>query len=246
MNRGFIIAVLALLFSPLWAKAQHLDRGYDDPLSTPFVRKGTWVAGGIVNYTQHVNTNYKILVIDNVNSKGYNISVKPNAYYIFKDNMGAGLRLSYKRSMLDLASANIALAEISMGAKDCYQIQHTYGAHAALRAYIPFADVRRVALYADLALGGAFGQSKIYNAGGPTVYGTYANTWLVELTVNPGMLVFLTDHFALEMNAAIFGLNYKWINQIHNQALRGDTDTASAGFTLNLLSVGVGISYYFL
>ena len=48
------------------------------------------------------------------------------------------------------------------------------------------------------------------------------------------------------MNIGVFGVNYTWENQIHNQVENGSSDSASAGFMINLLSVGVGISYYFL
>jgi hypothetical protein len=48
------------------------------------------------------------------------------------------------------------------------------------------------------------------------------------------------------MNVGIFGVDYRWTNQAHNQVEIGHTDSASAGFMINLLSMGVGISYYFL
>ena len=88
------------------------------------------MAGGSVKYSQHINNDFNLLVISDINSKGYNVSANPKALYLFRDNMGVGLRFSYDRSMLDLASANISMSEISMGAKDCYQISHKYSAHA--------------------------------------------------------------------------------------------------------------------
>ena len=228
------------------AGAQHYDRGYETIPSSPFLKKGTWMAGGSVKYSQHINNDFNLLVINDINSKGYNVSANPKALYLFRDNMGVGLRFSYDRSMLDLASANISMSEISMGAKDCYQISHKYSAHAVYRAYIPLANAKRIAMFADVLLGGSFKQGKAFNAGGAYVDGTYTTAYALELAVDPGIIAFLTDRLAIEMSVGIFGLNYSWSNQIHNQVDNGYTDATSAGFMVNLLSLGVGLSYYFL
>ena len=118
--------------------------------------------GGTAKYTQHVNDGYSMLVISNINSEGYNISVKPRVMYAFKDNMAVGLKFSYGRSMLDLASADLGVASIEMNAADCYQIQHKYSAFGVFRAYIPFGNSKRVAMFADLHLGGSFKQGKAF------------------------------------------------------------------------------------
>jgi hypothetical protein len=59
-------------------------------------------------------------------------------------------------------------------------------------------------------------------------------------------VAFLTERLALEVNIGVFGVNYTWNNQVHNQVDHGNTDSISAGFMVNLLSLGVGLSYYFL
>ena len=101
-------------------------------------------------------------------------------------------------------------------------------------------------MFADLHLGGSFKQGKAFNAGGDQVFGTYNQAYSIQLGVDPGLVAFLTDRLAVEMNIGVFGVNYQWENQIHNQVEYGSSDSASAGFMINLLSVGVGISYYFL
>lgn len=245
MHRYLIVFVM-LFLGASGAGAQHYDRGYETIPSSPFLKKGTWMAGGSVKYSQHINNDFNLLVINDINSKGYNVSANPKALYLFRDNMGVGLRFSYDRSMLDLASANISMSEISMGAKDCYQISHKYSAHAVYRAYIPLANAKRIAMFADVLLGGSFKQGKAFNAGGDFVDGTYATSYALELAVDPGIIAFLTDRLAIEMSVGIFGLNYSWSNQIHNQVDNGYTDATAAGFMVNLLSLGVGLSYYFL
>ena len=235
-----------LTLGALSAEAQHYDRGYDAVPSSPFVKKGTWVLTGTARYSQHTNDNYNLLLIDNINSKGFSMAVNPKLIYMHKDNMGIGLQLSYGRSMLDLATADLSISDITMNARDCYQIQHKYGAHMVYRAYIPLGNSKRVAMFADLMLGGNFKQGKSYNAGGDYVMGTYEQRYALELAVDPGIVAFLSEKLAVELNVGMFGINYTWKDQIRNQVVGGHTDSTSAGFMVNLLSLGVGLSYYFL
>lgn len=235
-----------LFLGVLKAGAQHYDRGYDVSEPNVFVPKGTWVLGGSLRYSQHINDNHSFLVISDINSNGYKVSEDLKLLYMFKDNMGAGLRVSYGRSMLDLESANLSVSEISMSAKNCYQVNQKYSAYAVYRSYIPFSGTKRIALYADLLFGGSYKQGKAFNAGGPAVIGSYQQSSELELAVDPGMIVFLTERLALELNVGVFGISYRWTDQVHNQASRGDVDLTSAGFMVNLLSLGVGITYYFL
>lgn len=242
-----IITIFSVLFlGAISAGAQNYDRGYETVPSSPFVTKGTWVAGGTLSYSQHVNDGHNILLISGVDSQGYNISVNPKLLYMIKDNMGVGLKFSYDRSMLDLASASLNVAGVEMNASDCYQINHKYSVHGLCRAYIPFADIKRFALFADVMLGGSFKQGKAFNAGEEYVLGTYEKATSLELAVNPGAMVFLTNSLAIEFNVGLFGVSYGWKNQVRNQVIAGSTDLTSAGFMVNLLSIGVGLSYYFL
>ena len=235
-----------LFLGALSAEAQHYDRGYEAVPSSPFITKGTWSVGGTAKYSQHINDNYNLLVISDINSTGFNLSANPKVMYAIKDNMAVGLEFSYGRSMLDLASADLGVATLEMSAADCYQIQHKYSAYGVLRAYIPFGNSKRVAMFADLHLGGSFKQGKAFNAGGEYVTGTYNEAYTIRLGVDPGFIAFLTDRLAVELNVGVFGVNYSWQNQIHNQVEHGNSQSASAGFMVNLLALGVGVSYYFL
>ena len=235
-----------LVLGALSAEAQHYDRGYEAVPSSPFVEKGTWVFGGTARYTQHINDNFNLAIINGINSEGINLSLNPKLIYLFRDNMGVGLRFSYDRSMLDLTGADLSVSDISMNAKDCYQIQHKYSVHGVYRAYIPLAGAKRIAMFADVLLGGSFKQGKAFNASGAYADGTFTQAYALELAVDPGIIAFLTERLAIELNIGVFGVNYSWNNQIHNQVDNGYTDSTSAGFMVNLLSLGVGLSYYFL
>jgi hypothetical protein len=244
--RKFSLIFILLFLGAVCTEAQHYDRGYETVSSSPFLKKGTWMFGGTARYSQHVNDDYNLLVISDINSNGYMVSANPRLMYMFKDNMGVGLRFSYDRSMLDLASADLSVSEISMSARDCYQIQHKFSAYGVYRAYIPLGNSKRVAMFADLLFGGSYKQGKAFNAGGQYVAGTYGQKYALELAVEPGIVAFLSERLAVEMNVGIFGVNYSWTDQLRNQVIGGHSNSTSAGFMVNLLSLGVGLSYYFL
>lgn len=235
-----------LVLGAFGAEARHYDRGYDAIPSVPFVSEGAWMLGGSAKYSQHVNDDYNFLLLNNINSTGFDISLNPKFLYMIKDNMGVGLDFSYDRDMLDVLSADMSMANISMGASYCYQINHKFSAHGVCRAYIPLAGSKRIAMFADLGLGGSFKQGKSFNESGEYADGSYTTAVALEVAVDPGIVAFLTDRFALEMNLGIFGVSYSWANQVHNQVDHGYNDFVAAGFMVNLLSLGVGLSYYFL
>lgn len=65
-----------------------------------FVPRGQWIFGGTASYTTHRNKDYKLLIIDGINSDGYSVSVSPMLAYAPYKNMAVGIRFGYDRSLL--------------------------------------------------------------------------------------------------------------------------------------------------
>ncbi|MEE0915300.1 MAG: hypothetical protein U0L45_02200, partial [Alistipes sp.] len=76
------------------------------------------------------------------------------------------------------------------------------------------------------------------------IRGTYAKGFDISLGANPGVVAFMTNNLALELNIGILGLNYSHTRQIHNQIATGDTSSSSMNFKINILSVGLGLAFY--
>ena len=244
--RRYIIMIAMLTLGALHAGGRHYDRGYESQSPFAFVEKGAWVASGTASFSNHLNKDYNFLAISGINSNGFNLSLNPKLLYILKDNIGVGLRLSYDRGMLDLNSASVSFSDLSMSVSDCYQIHHKYSAHAVYRTYIPLAGAKRISMFADLLIGGSFKQGKSFNAGGDYITGSYDSAYSLDLSVDSGIVAFLSERLAMELNVGVFGLSYNWMDQKQNQVILGNADFTSAGFMVNLLSLGVGLSYYFL
>ena len=94
-----VLSVLFLILGTFSAEGQKLDRGIDLSSQPCFIKKGTWMVGGGASYMLHNNDNSRLLVVNGIKSTGYTLSVSPAFCYMFKDNMGVGVRVGYRRNM---------------------------------------------------------------------------------------------------------------------------------------------------
>lgn len=227
----------------LSAQAQRYDRGFDLN-STTFTKKGTWMIGGQVAYSTHKNEDYHFLIIEDINSTGYRFTVSPMFCYMVRDNMGLGMRFGYGRNLLKVDSASLSIDEIDINVKDYYTLSHDFSAMAIYRNYIPLGESKRFALFNETQLAYSTGQAKLIDGHGTSIVGTYEKSNSLSLGLNPGMVAFINDHVAVEVNVGMLGLQYTSVDQTHNQVYKGSRETTQINFKVNILSIGFGLAYY--
>ena len=225
------------------AQAQRYDRGFDLN-STTFTKKGTWMIGGQVAYSTHKNEDYHFLIIEDINSTGYRFTVSPMFCYMVRDNMGLGMRFGYGRNLLKVDSASLSIDEIDINVKDYYTLSHDFSAMAIYRNYIPLGESKRFALFNETQLAYSTGQAKLIDGHGTSIVGTYEKSNSLSLGLNPGMVAFINDHVAVEVNVGMLGLQYTSVDQTHNQVYKGSRETTQIKFKVNILSIGFGLAYY--
>lgn len=240
-----VTVVTLILLGSFSAQAQRYDRGYDFSSRSDFVAKGTWAVGGTASYALHDYRNYSVAVVENINSTGYRLVASPAFCYMFRDNMGAGLRLDYSRKMLRLDSASAGFGDMSLDIKDYHLLNHRFTAKGILRNYIPLGNSRRFAMFNETQLSVGFGQGKIMDGHGDWVRGSYDKTSSFGINLCPGLVAFASNHLAVELNVNMMGLNVSHVGQTHNQVWHGSRNTTSVNFRVNVLSVGFGLYYYF-
>ena len=49
---------------------------------------------------------------------------------------------------------------------------------------------------------------------------------------------------AVEVNVGVMGISYSHTKQVHNQVTTGTRHQSAMNFKVNLLSIGLGISFY--
>lgn len=244
MFRKIFLSIMLIAAGTLGARAQHFDRGIETN-ATVFVPKGQWIVGGNVSYSTHDNENYKFLVIEDINSTGYNFKVSPMFAYAIKDNMALGARVGYNRQLLKINNADLNLGEeLNLGVSDYYSLKHTTTGSAIYRYYITLGQSKRFALFNEMQLSYGYGQSKLVDSSGDAVTGTYETTNDFAIGCSPGLVAFINNSIAVEVNVGVLGFNYTQTKQVTDQVYVGYRRSSQMNFKINIFSIALGIAFY--
>lgn len=223
-------------------QAQEFKRNIE---SHTFVPKGQWVVGSSVSYSEHNEQNYQFLVVDGFNSDGYTFKVSPMFCYAFRDNVAAGGRFSYGRTLMKLDNVTLNLDEdTQFDVNDMYQLKHAYSAIGILRNYINIGSSKRFGLFAETRVEFGGSQSKVVTKDGSSLTGTFSKTTDFGLGVAPGIVAFINNYTAVEVSVGVLGLNFSKVKQTTDQVYVGERSSSSANFKINLFSIGLGIAFY--
>lgn len=215
-------------------------------LSDVFVPKGQWVVGLQGSFSTHSNDHYTIVVIEGVNSEGHTVKVSPMLGYAFGNNMVAGARFGYSRTFLRINGGGISMggedAGVDIKVDSYYSLRHLYEGNIFWRRYIPFGGNKRFALFSEVQL--SLGGSQAKFAADTPVRGTYETGFTMGLSVTPGIVAFVTNDMAFELNVGVMGITYENVKQVHNQVAVGRRTGSMMSFKVNLFSIGLGMAFY--
>ncbi|MGL5773063.1 MAG: hypothetical protein ACRCX1_09840, partial [Bacteroidales bacterium] len=187
----------------------------------------------------------QFLIVEGLNSDGYTFKVTPLICYAFKDNIAGGGRFSYGRTLTRLSETDIVINEDNkFNVKDMYSLSHSFSGMAILRNYISLGNSRRFALYCETQLQFGKSQSKIVTGSGESLTGTYKTGTDLGIGVTPGMVAFINNFMAVELNVGVMGFNFSKERQVTNQVHVGEQSMSSGNFKINIFSLGLGIAFY--
>ncbi len=210
-----------------------------------FVPKGQWIGGVSVNYSQSNQNNYQFLIFENISGDTYTFKVSPMLMFSFKDNLAAGARFAYSRSRTRLESADVVLdSETGYNVDNLYSITHSYTGTAAFRQYLSLGSNTRFGLFNEVQLQLGGGQSKLCSGSGEDFSGTYSRHFTCNVGLAPGLVVFLNNYSAMEVNVGVLGFNYTHNRAVTDQIYVANMHTSSANFKINLFSITFGVSFY--
>lgn len=245
----FLSLLLFLTLGSFMARGGELPDSLEnferDIESVVFVPKGQWVTGVSVNYSQSNQNKYQFLIFENISGDTYSFNVSPMVCYIFRNDMGAGGKFGYSRSLTKLESADVVLdSETEYSADHLYSLNHSYWGMAILRNYFSLGRSKRFGFFSELqfTLGG--GQSKITKGSGSDFSGTYMRNFNLNVGLAPGMVVFLNNYSALEVNVGVLGFSYNHNRQTSDRIYVSNVKTKFANFKINLFSITFGCAFY--
>lgn len=210
-----------------------------------FVPKGQWITGISVNYSQNNQDNYQFIIIEKFKGDAYTFKLSPMVMYAFKDDLAAGGRLSYARSLTRINTADIVLGEdTDFNVDNLYNLSHTFYTTALFRNYFSLGTSTRFGLFNEIQMQYGYGQSKLATGSGEEISGTYSTTNSFNIGLTPGVVVFLNNYSAIEVNIGVLGFNYSKTKAITDQIYVGNYSTSSANFRINLFSITFGVVFY--
>lgn len=213
--------------------------------SVVFVPKGQWVTGVSISYDQSNQNKYQFLVFENLSGDTYSFKVSPMVCYIFADDMGAGGKFAYSRSLTKLEKGSVVLGDdTSYDIENLYSLSHNYYGMAILRNYFSLGRSTRFGFFNEMQLQLGGGQSKLMKGKDMAISGSYARNFNISLGLAPGFIMFLNNYSALEVNVGVLGVSYKHTHQINDRIYVSDIKTKVANFKINLFSITFGCAFY--
>lgn len=216
-----------------------------DVESNVFVPKGQWITGVSFSYTQSTQNDYRFLIVQNINADTYSFKVSPMLAYAFRDDMAAGLKFSYTRSLAKLESLDLVLdSETSMNLDHIYSLAHNYYATAFFRNYFSLGSSRRFGFFNEIQLELGGGQSKLTRGVSDDLTGTYETNFSLDIGIVPGLMVFLSNWSAMEVNIGVLGFSYHNTHSVNDRIYHSRRHSKSANFRINLFSITFGTTFY--
>lgn len=243
IRKLFAILVVALALAVPRASAQvEFKRGLEQ---VSFIPKGQWITGVSVSFSQSDQKNYQFLIVENLHGDAFSFKVSPMLMYAFQKDMAAGGKFAYTRSRTRLNSADIVLGgDSNFNVDNLYSISQNYSAMAAYRNYFSLGRSRRFGFFNEVQLQVGGGESKIINGSGDDLTGTFERNWNLNVGLAPGMIMFLNNYSAIEVNVGVLGFSYNHTKATTDQIYVASRESKQANFKINLFSITFGVAFY--
>lgn len=243
IRKLFAILVVALALAVPRASAQvEFKRGLEQ---VSFIPKGQWITGVSVSFSQSDQKNYQFLIVEDLHGDAFTFKVSPMLMYAFQKDMAAGGKFAYTRTRTRLNSADIVLGgDSNFNVDNLYSISQNYSAMAAYRNYFSLGRSRRFGFFNEVQLQVGGGESKIINGSGDDLTGTFEHNWNLNIGLAPGMIMFLNNYSAIEVNVGVLGFSYNHTKATTDQIYVASRESKQANFKINLFSITFGVAFY--
>ncbi len=242
VRQVFISLAIILAVAPASFAQKQFARNLE---SISFIPKGQWISGMSVSYSQSDLNNYQFFILEDMSGDTYSFKLSPMLLYAFANDLAAGGRFAYSRSLTRLNSADFVLgSDTNYNVDNLYRISHTFQTSAIFRNYFSLGASTRFGMFNEVQLQYGYGQAKICDGVGENVTGTYETTNSINLGLTPGFIVFLNNYSAIEVNVGVLGLNYSHTSGISNQIHTSSRSSSTANFKINLFSITFGVAFY--
>ena len=213
--------------------------------SVNFIPKGQWITGVSMSFSQSNLDNYQFLIAENLEVDVYSFKVAPSLMYAYKDNMAIGGKFGYSRSRNNIDNVRIVIdSETDYTADNMYLISQEYSAMGVYRYYFSHGHSKRFRMFGEAQCEFGFGQSKIREGSGIDLTGSFKDHFTLNIGLAPGLIMFLNNYSAIEVNVGVLGFSYKHTKQTTDQVYEATFSSTGANLKINIFSISFGVMFY--
>lgn len=237
-----MLLLLLMLGMALPSQAQEFKRDIEMKTIVP---KGQWIVGSAVSFSEHNEQNYQFLIVDGFESDGYTFKVSPMVSYAFFNNTTIGARFAYGRTLFKLDDVSVVIDdETDFSVSGLYELEHSYTGMVIMRNYFNLGNSRRFAVFNEVRVEVGGSSSKVVNRNAGTQTGTYNRSIDFGVGITPGLVAFVNNIMAVEVNIGVLGLNFSKVKQEHDKIQTTERSSSHANFNINIFSIEMGMSFY--
>lgn len=216
------------------------DRGLFNYL---FIPRGSWGFGVTAAYGELNTEDVQLLsILEDVNFKGKQYSIKPYLSYFIRNNQSIGLGFNYTRGIADLASLSMDFDEdLNFSLKDVSYYQQSFAVSAFYRNYIGLDTNGRFGVFNEVALEFSSGSSRFKRQYAGEPKDTRTVTSQASLTFSPGVCVFMHEYASFNVSFGVFGLKMRKEKQWTDGIYDGSRFSSGANFKFNIFNINFGL-----
>jgi len=236
-----LLCILSVSFCFSQEQEEDLVFDYYDQDFKPF-EKGKWFTSLSFNLSDENSSNDNRLVPFDLLIEGsefeYEINLK-GGYFISNKQM-LGIGFSRGKETEDIRGVIVS---------DTIRLKtaiYKTGISPYFRTYYSLSKNNRLSFFNEVRVDFGFGNSDEYTIEkGENTKEFESDTFLFGIGISPGINFFALENFALEVQLDVLGYEYKREKTSESSGEVTTTDSHNVNFTINLLSLNLGLAYYF-
>ncbi len=221
--------------------AYDLLSGYYNEGFKPFQKKNFYVGLAFTVQNSELNNTQRLFNRIQDGSES-NFSIKLGGGYFLWDHVMAEFGIQYNRDKFEGSLFN-------QDGDSLYRNEVTNMAiySPGIRTYFPLSRNERFSLFNALSMGFGFGQSLARDQFSvDRIEKVYSKEFEFSLGISPGITFFAIENFAFEIQLQnLIGYKYRQWKSTINNTEESTRTTHNVNFNINLLSLQLGLSYYF-
>lgn len=233
MKRNFFIIINLLAFV-LEVNGQQIENGGFE------LSKKTKYTGILMSYTGTQKDNVASTFENVIYSKDNSTSVKIGGGYFIRNNFAVGIGFNIGFDNVDKELKNTLGPNTSTNLNS-----NTFGFSPFVRNYLSLGSKKRFFLFNQTGITFSKSKGDETSTNGNNIVESSISKNALGISISPGVLIFVEDGFAFEVNIPIGGVNYSKETKSSTNLPDAVIKQANVDLNINILRMNLGFSYYF-